>query len=328
LSISKFRNVIVGDNGAGKTALLEAIFMALGASSEMVLRFRQFRGLDGAFRGPSRKIEEALWRDYFYNFDMSRSISVVLTGNGPEARSVRIDRGQGEVFLPLQQALPSSTSSSVRFQWQDHTGKFWSAVPEISTTGIKFQETGEDLPDFFFVASNQTYSSAENADRFSDLSRNKRRKFIDVFTNEYDWIEDLTIESKVGSPAIYGTLKGLSDQIPITAISGGLNRIMTILLMMASRERSVILVDELENGLYYSHHRAYWKAVLAFSREYNSQLFLTTHSEEWLEALAAVMDAKTDDIALWRAERVNGIPTIRQFFGKQVPVGIRSGEVR
>ena len=38
-------NVIVGDNGSGKTALLEAMFMALGSTSEMVLRFRQLLDL-------------------------------------------------------------------------------------------------------------------------------------------------------------------------------------------------------------------------------------------------------------------------------------------
>jgi len=53
-------NVIVGDNGAGKTALLEAIFLALGATPEIGLRFRSQRGLDAAFSGPPRTIEEAI----------------------------------------------------------------------------------------------------------------------------------------------------------------------------------------------------------------------------------------------------------------------------
>src|ERR1700733_9009351 len=154
-------NVIVGDNGSGKTALLEAMFMALGSTREMVLRFRQLRGLDGAFRGPPRQIEEAVWRDYFYKLDMSRSISVTLTGNGPEGRSVKIDRGQGDIFVPLEKDMPITVSSSIRFEWKDHSGRIAEAKPEFSTAGIKLPDTGEHLPDFFFLASNQTYSSAE-----------------------------------------------------------------------------------------------------------------------------------------------------------------------
>ena len=123
-------------------------------------------------------------------------------------------------------------------------------------------------------------------------------------------------------------MAGLDEQIPITSISGGINRFITMLLMIASREQSVVLVDEVENGIYYSHHKAFCKAILTFASEYNSQLFITTHSEEWLESLADVIDTSLDDVALWRAERVGGAPLIRQFTGKQVPIGIDTGEVR
>ncbi|MCA3644024.1 MAG: AAA family ATPase [Methylobacterium sp.] len=47
----KLINVIVGDNGAGKTSLLEAIFLALASSSEVAQRYRQQRGVDGYFAG-------------------------------------------------------------------------------------------------------------------------------------------------------------------------------------------------------------------------------------------------------------------------------------
>jgi recombinational DNA repair ATPase RecF len=53
-------NVIVGDNAAGKTSLLEAMFMALGVNPELGLRYRQQRGLDSSFSGAPVKIEEAL----------------------------------------------------------------------------------------------------------------------------------------------------------------------------------------------------------------------------------------------------------------------------
>src|SRR5579872_1795150 len=52
-------NVIVGDNGSGKTALLEAIFLALGVGPELALRFRQTRGLDGSLSATPGRIQEA-----------------------------------------------------------------------------------------------------------------------------------------------------------------------------------------------------------------------------------------------------------------------------
>ena len=74
---------------------------------------------------------------------------------------------------------------------------------------------------------------------------------------------------------------------------------MAVLLGIASRRRSVVLVDEIENGLYYKHHKKYWDAILHFGRNYESQIFLTTHSREWLELSGAAGD-EVDDIALWR----------------------------
>jgi predicted ATP-dependent endonuclease of OLD family len=321
-------NLIVGDNGAGKTALLEAIFMALGMASEMVLRFRQARGLDGSFKGTPRNIEDTIWRDYFYNLDLSRSISITLSGTGPESRSVWIDRGQRELLVPLNTDLGPS-SSSVQFQWKDAQGHIWRVVPEFSQAGLKFPETGEDLPDFFFFGSNQTYSSTDNADKFSRLSRDRKKKFVSVFTEQYSWLEDLAIESTVGSPAIYATVKGLENTIPVTSISGGINRIVTFLLTMASRDQSVILVDEIENGLFHTHHDAYWKAIIEFSREFNSQIFLTTHSEEWIESLARIYTAKKDDVSLWRLGRSKDGPIVKQFTGESLKTSIDiGGEVR
>jgi ABC-type transporter Mla maintaining outer membrane lipid asymmetry ATPase subunit MlaF len=179
------------------------------------------------------------------------------------------------------------------------------------------------------MASNQTYSSIDNADRFSELSRSKRKDdFIALFKSQYPWIEDLSIEVVAGGAAIYASVAGMADKIPITSVSGGINRMITLLLMIASRQRSVVLLDEVENGLFHTHHKAFWQALLKFARQYESQLFITTHSEEWLEAFALVADDNIDDVSLWRMERTNKQPKVRQFTGKQVVLGVRAGEVR
>ena len=95
-------NVIVGDNGSGKTALLEALFLTLSGSIEVSVRFRQQRGLDGSLAGTARNIEQALWRDYFYALDWNNSISVKLTGSGDEVRSLDITRAFSQLTIPLE----------------------------------------------------------------------------------------------------------------------------------------------------------------------------------------------------------------------------------
>jgi ABC-type Mn2+/Zn2+ transport system ATPase subunit len=325
-------NVLVGDNGTGKTALLEAIFLPLAAGVSVAMRLRAQRGLDASFTGPARRIEAAIWGDFFHQQDFHRPISLVLEGDSPEARSLTVFRGTGELVLPLDKPSDESgfTASQFVFRWRDAAGHVRDIVPSITSSGLRLPDTGEDLPDFFHFPANQTISSVENAGRFSDLSKSRQHhQFVELFAKEYEWLEDINVEVVAGSPALYATLLNVRHKLPLANVSGGINRIVGIMLAIASRPRSVVLVDEIENGIYYQHQAHIWRGLLSFMRNYDSQLFVTTHSEEWLEALLEAADGNVDDIALWRLERGPNGPILRQFGGSTFKAGIESGgEVR
>ena len=325
-------NVIVGDNGSGKTALLEAIFWALGTTSELAIRYRQQRGLDGAFNSTPRRIEEAIWRDYFFNGDWTKTVSIDLTGDGPEARSVKIFRGSSQMSLPLTGVANQNEeiSGAITVVWRDSVGLDHKAQSKIGRT-IDFEGTSEDLSGFFYFPSNGSIGSVENAGRFSELSRAQNaEEFVKIFTTEYNWIDNLAIEVIAGAPVVYATLKDGNIKIPLPNISGGINRVIGVLLGIASQPKSIVLVDEMENGVYYKHHDALWRSLLMFTRSYKSQLFVTTHSEEWLRALINAAGNDIDDIVLWRIERADkGQPEVLYFDGDTLKSGIEYGaEVR
>lgn len=298
-------NVIVGDNGAGKTALLEAMFMALGASTELAARYRNQRGLPGTFQAPSNRVGEALFGEYFHNFDFKEEVEIVLSGDGPEARTLRIFRGARAIARTKGRALGRPVDpSAFHFEWQPARGSKYLVTPEVTTEGIKFNGTGEDLPDFSYYTSGTSLSAVENADRFSVLSRRNRQEvFVSALRSTFPWIKSLDIEVVAGSPAIYASIAGSSEKIAVASVSYGINKFLSVLLAIAFRQRSVVLVDELENGLFYRHHRAFWNSLLSFAREFDSQLFITSHSAEWLVALTEAAGEDVSDIALWQVER-------------------------
>jgi predicted ATPase len=325
-------NVVVGDNGAGKTALFEAIFLALSGNVEVSVRLKMQRGLEPSFSGAIKAMEEAIWQDYFYNLNWREPISIRLLGNGPEARSLTIARGTSELTLPFAKSdQVASAVAPIVFTWQDQFDREYTSSPRISKDGLQLGSTGEDLPDFFMFAANQTVGSTENAARFSDLSRMRREQpFVEFFTREFPWIEGLNIEVAGGQPIIHASLRDTPTKLPITLISGGINRIMGIMLAVASRPRSVVIVDEVENGLFHKHKTSLWRGLIEMTRQQDSQLFISTHDEEWLTALVDAAGENIDDVALWRLERKDGGErAIRQIPGRILKAGIEAGgEVR
>jgi hypothetical protein len=325
-------NVIVGDNGAGKTALLEAIFLPLSTSTQIPLRYRQHRGLDGTFSGPAIRIEEAIFGDLFYQYNYRQPIQIVLDGDGVDTRSLTISRGPTELLIPLSDAdkLNAGSVAPITFAWKDAGGFERRVSPSVTTAGLQLPETGEDMPDFFLFPSNQTVSALENATRFSDLSKSGHQgRFVELFTREYPWLTSISVELIGGSPALFASVKGNPIKLPLANVSGGINRICGILLAIASRPRSVVLVDEIEAGIYFKHQTEIWRAILAFMREYDSQLFVTTHSEECLRALRDAINGKVDDISLWRMERDAHEPVLRRFSGAAFKAALEmGGEIR
>ena len=52
----------------------------------------------------------------------------------------------------------------------------------------------------------------------------------------------------------------------------------------------IILIDEIENGLHHKSQDIVWKAIIEWSKEYNIQFFITTHSYEMIERLTRQID--------------------------------------
>src|ERR1019366_5101728 len=84
-------NVVVGDNGSGKTALLEAIFLSQAGTPEAAIRTRAQRGLGQQFTPPrSRDSYHTIWRDLFYQFRENLQIEISVTGTPENKWSLKI----------------------------------------------------------------------------------------------------------------------------------------------------------------------------------------------------------------------------------------------
>jgi AAA15 family ATPase/GTPase len=237
-----------------------------------------------------------------------------------------------DLLIPLadiESNAASESSNFMTFKWVDAYGIEHVTRPHVTAKGIQLSPTKEDLPDFFYFSASQPTLSTENAARFSELSREGHEKqFLEAITKQYNWIEGLNIEVVGGLPMIHVKIRGRKRKFPVNAVSGGVNRVLSVMLSIA-RPRSVILVDEIEQGIYYRQKHAFWKLLRDMARGYDSQVFMTTHDEEWLAAIADEND-DLDDVGLWRLETTkSGDRLLRQFSGETFrnSIGI-GGEIR
>lgn len=325
-------NLVLGHNGAGKTSFLEALFLASGASPEVALRLKNWRGL-GADRlhGSPAQIDDAMWRDLFHRFDRDKSVSISLKGDANTTRSVTISfNSQHEISVPLSAGTNDdkynlNSVAPVSFRWKGPKNIDHTARPKIENGQFRVPE-GPKLPsEAFFFAANHTYSAEETAGRFSELSRRFRSDEVtDLFRDQFPIIQNLSIEVAAGSAMVYAHAKDMPEKVPINLLSSGMSKMASILFAIPGQTGGVLMIDEIENGLYYKILPVVWKSLHAFCTKYDTQVFASTHSAECIRAAANVACQFPEDFSVIQVDSKDGESTLRQFSGERFADAIES----
>jgi hypothetical protein len=320
--------LIVGKNGSGKTALLESLFVAGGGSPEIYIRTSVWRGRDALGFTPDSVLP--LFEDFFYKFDSGSGLRVSFRDSFGEQREVRIAVRSPEVIdLPFESKVSEAASSQdLTFIWKTPKGERESKV-EITREGVRIAQPSDVYPIVFL---NQfTFGSArDTADRWSVISAENREGPIEEAVRSlFPEVQGLSVLSSAGVPTIHVGVRGLNRKIPAGLLSAGVNKFIAILVGIAFARRGVVLIDEIENGLYYGIDTALWEAISNYAYSNDTQIIATTHSKEFLQAIAPLVDEGDRDYALLRIERKNGDITIDSFSGKEFGGAVERGfEVR
>jgi predicted ATPase len=117
-------------------------------------------------------------------------------------------------------------------------------------------------------------------------------------------IEDLAyIADKLGSRVALLKFQA-QGRIPLRSMGDGLTKLFHMALAVASASKGVLLIDEFENGLHWKVQERLWNTLARAAREFNVQVFSTTHSRDCIESFAAaVKDAGPDGASIYRLER-------------------------
>lgn len=316
-------NLIAGLNNAGKTTLLEALFLHCGAfNPRLVLTVASnVRGIQ-SYRVEYGGISEPPWRSLFSQLDESKPIELVGTGSPEVTRVLQLNVTDapssggspvnGKPGSEVQQTGTGSTDAvsarerqrALELKYAENGGEH--VVRLYFDEGFKTDPATPPRPPFpARLLSSQWRSGAEeDSEFFGELAmENRERELIDPLRIIAPQLGKLSTIVLGGKPMLHADI-GLPRLVPLAVLGDGLQRLARLILNILHTRGGVVLIDEIENGLHHSVMKQVWGAIARAARASGVQIFATTHSRECVVAAHEAFSELLDyEFSLQRLER-------------------------
>ena len=310
-------NLIAGVNNVGKTALLEAMFLHCGAyNPTLALRLNAFRGIEAVKIKFGQWIEPP-WDSLFHQFNVSKSMELVGENTVTGRRSLRLNvvRDPSELSSIAQFSgsapdvsegiLSSSEIAKVLKLEYEEGERHGSSYMILDRKGIR-AEPIPPVPPFpaFFQGARMRVPFPDEAERFGNLEiRGQQDVLLQVLRLIEPRLSRLAMVVVAGEPMLHGDI-GIGRLVPLPVMGEGMVRLASLVLHIGNAPNGVVLVDEIENGLHHSILPKVWRAIGEVAREFNTQVFATTHSRECI--VAAHKAFAESDVYDFRLHRLEG----------------------
>jgi AAA domain, putative AbiEii toxin, Type IV TA system len=228
----------------------------------------------------------------------------------------RVPPASGAVVPSIDSS--ASTIVPLAFERVDFKGQPTKLFATLNQNGLQLQPgTALGLVSSFF--SNIAMGAPpETANWLSRLRVEKREaEAVDALKRHFDFIRDVTPEtSPIGVPMVYADLPAVPRKIPLSLVSAGVYRLFTFILAVTTFKDGVVLIDEIESGIHFKQYPTVWKTLYDLAVHHNTQLFVTTHSDECLQGVSSVMKDHEDDFLLMRISNEMGNSIVHEVDGK------------
>jgi len=328
-------NIITGNNNAGKTAFLEALFLNLGPTNPTLwTRINAIRGLDRI--SPSQSTAPYLFNEM--NMTTSILFSVKTKEGNIKNLSIRYYEPETSEFNGLSKDNEEGVSSET---------VMISDVEESKIVELAY-ESGHDAPRITrsIISPNRIQLQGDKTQVYYEsvfISPDiKSDKDIDAkrydLLNRENRIAEFECLLKVIEPDLLRTSLGIENEqtiihadtgfglMPLSLLGSGSLRLSKILLALVYSKGGVVLIDEVENSFHHSILPKVWSGIAEFIRGDDCQVFATTHSRECIEAAISVFEQnKSIDFRVHRIDKTGQISKLYTFDLEQIKVALETG---
>ncbi len=334
LEIDGFKkiNVFLGKNNSGKSTILESLFLLIGMSNPILPdNINRMRGLNiknaEEFKYLYHKLKFSNVPEFHANFKDTTERSLLLNpihkkGTASESTGKAISTDEIST-IDASTASPKVSGLELEFSLKKrHSQK------KTLKSSIVFNQLNQSE---FIPIQNSKYkeelhavlitgdSKESNAlSRYSEIVKRKKEDIIlEAIQNIDPNIEDI----HPLPDGLYFSYKGIEELIPTNISGDGVRRYFSIVTTIAEKPDSIILIDEIENGLHYSAHKLLWESIINIANSFSVQLFITSHNIETLKFLKEVLESDKyesfqDDVGVYTVSHTKkaGIKTYRYSF--------------
>ena len=317
-------NVLTGANGCGKTSLLEIPFLLAGANNaRLAMSLYNFRNESEISPGYDR-----YFKDIFHDLNISNTINMWSLGkfksNGKtDKRTLKITPVES-----LLEGLNGSSIGGLKFAFRGpkgpSTGKiFWESKTESVESSVKSKlqhrlalkiPPSKDQINAYFVSPYYRELWQQTHKLLTELTKlGKIESVVESLKIIEPRLKNLHPLSEEGINVLYADIdKGYL--IPVSLLGGGFVNMLHIILDTSATNDGIVLIDEIEDGLHFSIIKKLIEFLFTVSKKNNLQLFVSTHSEEIIDAFTCVSKENNfSDIGLFRVSRKEGIGNVTQF---------------
>ncbi|MEG4118837.1 AAA family ATPase [Microcoleus sp. N9_B4] len=274
IKISGFErvNLIGGKNNAGKTVLLEALFLNVVPDAGSLAMLRELR------REPSKAIEampDRIWDNLFYGLKKERTILIIGTddNNNTDRLGITLDSNSLKHIILLEFIRNEDLSTAFSTEVSAKRLTTYELFPNNNEVPI--------IPCFNKTSGNELTQAYDNA-RLDDKDSEVLKAF-QVLDSSIESVESFSI----GEPTLYLRRKG-EKRLPLSLFGDAINRVGEIILKLVNNKYKILLIDEIENGIHHTKQEEFWRILFRLAVELDTQIFATTHSLEMLQAFADV----------------------------------------